>query len=32
RSELKQRLDGMKLDQRERKHDQSDLVSEAGRE
>ncbi|GJY51597.1 ribonuclease H-like domain-containing protein [Tanacetum coccineum] len=30
--EPKERLDGMKLDQRERKHDQSDLVSEAGRE
>ncbi|GJT37249.1 hypothetical protein Tco_0937114, partial [Tanacetum coccineum] len=30
--EPKERLDGMKLDQRKRKHDQSDLVSEAGRE
>ncbi|GKA91988.1 hypothetical protein Tco_0813913 [Tanacetum coccineum] len=30
--EPNERLDGMKLDQRERKHDQSDLVSEAGRE
>nr|GEW38238.1 cytochrome c oxidase subunit 3, mitochondrial [Tanacetum cinerariifolium] len=30
--EPKERPDGMKLDQRERKHDQSDLVSEAGRE
>ncbi|GJV83480.1 putative ribonuclease H-like domain-containing protein [Tanacetum coccineum] len=28
----KERLDGMKLDQWERKHDQSNLVSEAGRE
>ncbi|GJT23668.1 cytochrome c oxidase subunit 3 [Tanacetum coccineum] len=27
--ELKERMDAMKLDQRERKHDQSDLVSEA---